>query len=89
MRNQAEDMEKRGSHGNKDQQPLCQIREALLDHTFDVGLLLVLLIWIGTNTDDAKRGCVERRLWYKTIGEGDAEKTGDSSHQTEKEKVPI
>jgi hypothetical protein len=82
-------MEKRGSHSNKDQQPLCQICEALLDHTFDVRLLLILLIWIGANTDDAKRGCVERRLWDETIREWDAEETGDSSHQTEKKKVPI
>jgi hypothetical protein len=83
LRNQAEDMEKRGRHGNKDQQPLGQIREALFNHTFNVRLLLILLIWIGADSDDAEGGCVERRLWNETVRKWNTKKTRNSSHQTQ------
>lgn len=47
------------------------------------------LIIIGDLTRYAECLSMEGGLWNQTVREGDAEKTGDTSGQTEKENIPM
>lgn len=82
-----EDDEERARHGAEGQQALGEVGDALLDDV--VGYLFRIPFLVGLGARYAEGGCVEGRLGYEAVGEGDAQQACDARGEAEEEDVPV